>query len=88
MANVDALNETLGVLTELCRLDRVDAAVVQALRSMAEALDLDPSNAALWGRYLGALGALLEADSDADDDLSAALAEIRGATEVGDTPTP
>jgi hypothetical protein len=87
MANVAALNETLSVLAELGRLDRVDAAVVQALRSMAEALDMDPSNAALWGRYLGALGVLLEADGDADSDLAAALAEIRGATQVGNPPS-
>ena len=82
---MEALDETLDALIDLGRLDQVDAATVQALRSMAEALDLDPSNAALWGRYLGALDALMEADGDADSDLASALEEIRGATEVGDT---
>jgi hypothetical protein len=84
--NLVALNETLSALDQLGRLERVDSAVVQALRSMASALDFDPQNAALWGRYLSALDGLLGANDDADSDLAAALAEIRGSSEVGDSP--
>ena len=83
--NLVALNETLFILDQLGRLERVDSALVQALRSMANALDFDPQNAALWGRYLGALADLVGADGDADSDLAAALAEIRGSAEVGDS---
>jgi hypothetical protein len=85
VANVEALTVTLGQLDKLGRLEDIDAAQVEALRSMAGALDLDPSNAALWGRYLGALDDLLGADDDADSGLASALKEIRGATSVGDT---
>jgi hypothetical protein len=84
--NLVALNETLSALDQLGRLEQVDSAVVQALRSMASALDFDPQNAALWGRYLSALDGLLGANDDADSDLAAALAEIRGSSEVGDSP--
>lgn len=85
MTNLEAIDETLQVLRGLGRIDKVDAARVHALRSMATSLDYDPSNAALWGRYLAALGDLLEADGDADDGLQDALAEIRSAAEVGDS---
>jgi hypothetical protein len=87
MSNLDAVNRTLKVLEDLGRIDKVDTAMVHALRSMAAALDLDPSNAALWGRYLATLGDLLEAEVDADSGLAEALAEIRSATEVGDSAT-
>jgi hypothetical protein len=88
MANSEALDQTLAALRDLGRIDRVDSALIQALKSMADSLDRDPSNAALWGRYLGALGDLLGADSDADSGFADALAEIRGATEVGDSASP
>jgi hypothetical protein len=83
--NRDAVEETLSALDQLGRLERVDSALVQALRSMATALDFDPQNAALWGRYLSALDGVLGANDDADSDLAAALAEIRGSAEVGDS---
>jgi hypothetical protein len=82
--NIDALDETLAELDKIGRFEPVDTAVKQALRSMASALDADPSNAALWRQYREALGEVLRADDDADRDLAAALAEIRGATPVGD----
>jgi hypothetical protein len=88
MANSEALDQTLAALRDLGRIDRVDSALVQALKSMADSLDHDPSNAALWGRYLGALNNLLGADGDADSGFADALAEIRGATEVGDPASP
>lgn len=78
--NVDALAETLGHLRTVGRIEAVDAAGVQALESMAAALDRDPSNAALWRQYRDALKDLLEADDDADSSLADALAEIRSAT--------
>jgi hypothetical protein len=50
-SNASELGRTLAELTRMGRLEKVDAARVQMARSMARALDEDPSNAALWGRY-------------------------------------
>lgn len=85
--NTDALTRTLSELERMGRLEPVDAARVQALRSMAVALDGDASNAALWRQYREALTEL-RADDDADDSFAQALAQIRGATPMGDTQTP
>jgi len=46
--NGGQVEQTLKELRRLGRLEKVDAAAVQALRSMAHALDADPSRAALW----------------------------------------
>lgn len=86
--NSQALDRTLGILADLGRIEPIDAARVMALRSMAFALDCDASNAQLWRQYREALTDLLRVDEDADSDLAAALAEIRGAAQVGDTPAP
>jgi hypothetical protein len=85
MSNLSATNATLRELRRLGRLEKIDASWVQALRSMARALDDNPSNAALWRQYLAATADLLGADDDADSSLNAALKEIRGAAEMGDT---
>jgi hypothetical protein len=74
------LEQTLKELRRLGRIEKIDAAVVQALRSMAFALDEDPSRAALWRQYREALRELT-ADDD-DGTAAAALAELF--TEVGD----
>jgi hypothetical protein len=81
--NLCELNKTLGELRGLGRLELIDSAWVQMLRSMAAVLDDDPSNAALWRQYREALREVLRADADADRDLAAALAEIRGGAQVG-----
>lgn len=80
--NRGQLEQTLKELRRLGRVEKIDAAAVQALRSMALALDLDPSNAALWGRYLAALRELTADDDGGSAD--AALAELFA--EVGDAP--
>lgn len=87
MSNLRAVNATLRELRQLGRLEKIDTSWVEALRSMARALDENPSNAALWRQYLAATADLLEADNDADSSFAAALAEIRGAAEVGDPET-
>jgi len=68
------------------RFADVDAARVQALRSMAQALDENPFSSQMWREYRESLSEVLGADDDADDSLAAALAQIAGAAEVGDTP--
>lgn len=63
-SNAAALLVTLEELKVGGRLERIDAARVQSLRSMAESLDLDASNAALWRQYREALKELTADDSD------------------------
>jgi hypothetical protein len=78
--NRGQLEQTLKELRRLGRLEKIDAAAVQAVRSMAAALDGDPGNAALWRQYREALRELT-----ADDDhgsVDSALADLFA--EVGD----
>lgn len=76
MTNVEALAVTLGELRRTGRVERIDAAHVQALESMAAVLDADPSNAALWRQYRDALGELTH-DGDGGS-VDAELAELFG----------
>jgi Spy/CpxP family protein refolding chaperone len=79
--NSGQLERTLRELRRLGRIENVDAAAVQALRSMARALDEDPSRAALWRQYREALKELTADDSDrsADEALAELFAEVRDA---------
>lgn len=78
-ANAAAMEQTLGELKRMGRLEKVDAAKVQALRSMAEALDLNPFNSQMWKEYREAIGGLVADDSGSDsidellDDLSSSV---------------
>lgn len=69
--NQAAIETTLVELERMGRLETIDAAKVQALRSMAEALDLNPFNSQMWREYREAIGGLTADDrsSDAIDDL-------------------
>jgi hypothetical protein len=62
--NAEAMETTLSALQKMGRLEDVDAARVQALRSMAEALDAKPFNSQMWREYREALEAVLDDDSD------------------------
>jgi hypothetical protein len=81
--NVSALEETLQCLTDSGHIETVDAAAVQALRSMAASLDDDPSKAALWREYLNALAEVRRADDNANSGIDDALAKIAGAAPLG-----
>jgi len=78
-----AMEQTLTELKRLGRFEDVDAARVQALRSMAVALDANPFNSQMWKELRESLNEVLEADEDADDLVAAALAEISGGTTLG-----
>lgn len=78
--NLDALERTLTQLRQSGRLEPVDAARVQTLRSLAQTVDDKPYDAQLWRQYREALSEVLDADGPADDQLSAALEAIRSAT--------
>lgn len=77
--NVSELAKTFAELREMGRLEKIDAARLQMLRSMAGALDLDPSNAALWRQYREALGELTADDngSSIDDAIEDLFTEAR-----------
>lgn len=85
--NAAALERTLKRLKDAGHIeDGIDDAAVQALRSMAAALDEEPANAALWRQYRDALAEVRRVDSDADAGLAAAYAEINGTAAMGDPP--
>lgn len=73
--NVEALCETLDELERIGRLEKVDAAKVQAVKSMAQALDDNPFNANMWREYGAALERLVD-DDDADRSVDRLLEEL------------
>ncbi len=80
---VRAMGQTLTELDRLGRFEEIDAARVQALRSMAVALDVDPFSSQMWRELRESLKEVMKADDDADDRVAAALAEIAGAASMG-----
>lgn len=80
--NSSELERTLGHLRQMGRLEEVDAARVQMLRSMAAQLDADPSSAAMWRQYREALRELVGGDSGGSLDVDV----DRLFAEVGDPP--
>lgn len=86
MSNLAACDETLEVLRGMGRIESVDSAQVTLVRSLAEAVDAWPSNAQLWKQYREALDDLLKVDDAVDSSLADAIAAIRSAAPVGDTP--
>lgn len=58
------MDETLAELKRMGRLEKVDAARVQALRSMAQALDENPFNSQMWREYREAIEGLTANDGD------------------------
>lgn len=77
--NVSELGKTIAQLREMGRFEKVDAARLQMVRSMARALDYDPSNAALWRQYREALKELTADDSSesVDDAISGLFGSVR-----------
>ena len=82
--NREAAESTVGRVRELGRLEVVDEAVVTAFVMLAEAVDADPTNAALWGQYRAAEVALRGLGVSGDDDAFARF--IAGLAGVGDSP--
>jgi hypothetical protein len=63
-SNLKALEQTLRELRRMGRLEKVDAARIQAVKSMAEELDRKQSNSQMWHVYLEALEGLTADGSD------------------------
>jgi len=82
--NGGQVEQTLKELRRLGRLEKVDAAAVQMVRSMARALDADPSNAALWRQYREAVRELAADDGAGgsfEEAVAALSAEVRDEAE-------
>jgi hypothetical protein len=77
--NSAALDTTLQQLKDLGRLEEIDAARVQMLRTMAATLDEEPARAALWKEYRASLKELMADDSSSglDDALAGLFADVR-----------
>lgn len=73
--NVAAVAVTLAELERSGRLETVDTARVQAVRSIAQALDVNPFNSQMWREYREALERLT-ADDDDDGSVAELLAEL------------
>jgi hypothetical protein len=80
--NASELGRTLAELRRMGRLEAVDAAWLQMARSMAKALDEDPSNAALWRQYHVVVKELVSDDDDSSvaDALKELFSEVRDAS--------
>jgi hypothetical protein len=74
--NRSAADELVDALTELGRLEDVDAADVMAARMLASSVDADPTNAALWGQYRASLDSLKRLGTGNDDELAKLLASL------------
>lgn len=73
--NVEAVERTLKELHRMGRLEDVDAARIQAVRTMALSLDLKPFNSQMFHEYLAALEELT-ADGDSDGSVEELLREL------------
>lgn len=74
--NAEAAGITLQALADLGRLEAVDAAKVQAIRTLASAVDMDPANASLWREYRAALADLLEVTDGGVDEFTELLRSL------------
>jgi hypothetical protein len=85
MSNRDAVANTIKALEVEGRLTSADAAIVQMVEGLADAVDNDPGNASLWREFRAALETLrtlnLEVEND-QDEISIIIAALRGSASV------
>lgn len=84
-ANRKALEKTISILHGLGRIEDIDAARVQTLRSLADELDRDASNAQMWRTYREAIEDLMGPD-DNGNEIDQLIAEINSRAPVGNPP--
>jgi len=75
MTNAQAFAQTLKELRRAGRIEKVDSARVQAIRSMAASLDEKPFNSQMFHEYLTALEGLTS-DGDSDGSVDELLREL------------
>ena len=76
-----------GMIAEMERQERInvlDGARLQVLRSLADQLDIDPSNAQMWKTYNEAIEALVVTNDDDDDAFTKLLEAVNSRAPVGD----
>lgn len=85
MSNREAVSETISALNVEGRLTSADAAIVQMVEGLADAVDADPGNASLWREFRAALETLrtlnVEVEND-QDEISFIIAALRGSASV------
>ena len=81
-ANRKSVERFLVELRRIGRIEAIDVTRVQTLRGIADALDADSSNAALWKVFREATEDMMRQDDNANDALSQALAKINSAAPV------
>lgn len=74
--NAKAIEITLAELGRMGRLEDVDAARIQALRSIAAALDENPFNSQMWREYREAIEGLTADDGDHDGSIEDLIDEL------------
>lgn len=84
--NRAAIEQTISALDTAGRLELVDNAQLAICRSLADAVDSEPTNASLWREYRAAELALRTANVENQDEFTALLASL--STEVGNQTTP
>lgn len=77
-----AVEETIAVLEREGKLEQVQAAQLQALRSLADQVDFDPSNAQMWKNYNEAVACLVETDASDSEEEQDEIEAIRSRTNV------
>lgn len=69
MSNFAAAEATVNSLRDAGKISEIDEVKAEAVLSMAEALDTDPQNAALWRVYVAALTELTTDKAGESDDI-------------------
>jgi hypothetical protein len=75
-------------LEGLQRIEEIDHATVEVALLLGEAVDSDPTNAALWGQFRAALADLRGVGAGGDDDAFAVFLASLGAPSVRDAAEP
>lgn len=85
-ANYAAVETTIAALRAAERLTDEHEAVVQAARSLADAVDADPGNASLWREFRAVVETLrsIGAEDGGGDEVSLIIAALRGSAPVVD----
>lgn len=79
-----AVEETIATLERAGVIEDKHAARLQLVRSLADQIDFDPSNAQMWKTYNDALEGLVTLNDSSGDAFETLIAEINSRAAVGD----
>jgi hypothetical protein len=82
--NRSAVEEMLTAMRQSGLLENIDAARVAMLQALADAVDMEPTNASLWREYRAAESSIRENTAHDQDDFQELLAAL--SSEVCDSP--